>query len=79
MFASLIHSFYSGPPLHLLCFCSFLNCKGAQYGSGGNDMAMILSYGKEGRDLFAGSNTWDASCADNYANKIGRLMGTKYP
>lgn len=42
-------------------------------------MAMILSYGKEGRDLFAGSNTWDASCADNYANKIGRLMGTKYP
>ena len=58
---------------------AFLNCKGSQYGSGGNDMAMILSYGKEGKDLCTGSNTWDASRADNYANKIGRLMGTKYP
>ena len=58
---------------------ALLNCKGAQYGSGGNDMATILSYGKEGQDLFEKSNTLDASWADHYANKIGRLMGTKYP
>ena len=56
-----------------------INCEAAQYGEGGNDMAKLVSWGKEARDVWTGQNTNDSSASDNYANKIGRLLGTKYP
>lgn len=34
---------------------------------------------KENRDISSGRNTLDSSQSDQYANKIGRLLGTKYP
>lgn len=58
---------------------AFLNCEASQYGQGGYDMSSLLSYAKEASDLWDKRNTLDASIADNYANKIGRLLGTKYP
>lgn len=58
---------------------ALLNCGAAQLGEGGVDMAAILSYLKEAKDLIGNSNTFDASFGDNYANKIGRTMGIKYP
>lgn len=56
-----------------------INCEAAQYGEGGNDMAKLVSWGKEARDVWTGQNTNDSCASDNYANKIGRLLGTKYP
>ncbi len=56
-----------------------INCEAAQYGEGGNDMAKLVSWRKEARDVWTGQNTNDSSASDNYANKIGRLLGTKYP
>ena len=56
-----------------------INCEAAQYGEGGNDIAKLVSWGKEARDVWTGQNTNDSSASDNYANKIGRLLGTKYP
>ena len=57
---------------------ALINCKAAQYGEGGNDAAIVLSFLKEVQDVVTGQNTLDSSFADNYANKIGRLLGTKY-
>ena len=57
---------------------ALINCKAAQYGEGGNDAATVLSFLKEVQDVVTGQNTLDSSFADNYANKIGRLLGTKY-
>ena len=56
-----------------------INCEAAQYGEGGYDIATLVSWGKEARDVWTGQNTKDSSESDNYANKIGRLLGTKYP
>ena len=57
---------------------ALINCKAAQYGEGGYDAANVLSFLKEARDVVTRQNTLDSSFADNYANKIGRLLGTKY-
>ena len=57
---------------------ALINCKAAQYGEGGYDAANVLSLLKEGKDVVTQQNTLDSSFADNYANKIGRLLGTKY-
>lgn len=58
---------------------ALINCEAAQYGNGGNDMSKILSFIKEAKDVVTFQNTLDSSLADNYANKVGRLLGTKYP
>ena len=42
------------------------------------DAANVLSFLKEVHDVATRQNTLDSSFADNYANKIGRLLGTKY-
>ena len=34
---------------------------------------------REWNDVRTGSNTIDTSKGDNYANLIGRLLGSKYP
>ncbi len=57
---------------------ALINCKAAQYGEGGYDAANALSLLKEAKDVVTQQNTLDSSFADNYANKIGRLLGTKY-
>ena len=57
---------------------ALINCKAAQYGEGGYDAANVLSFLKEVHDVVTRQNTLDSSFADNYANKIGRLLGTKY-
>lgn len=64
---------YTGKYKHAL-----INCKAAQYGEGGFDAANVLSFLKEVHDVVTRQNTLDSSFADNYANKIGRLLGTKY-
>ncbi len=58
---------------------ALLNCYGAQYGAAGNFVATGFSFVKEVSDIVLGKNTLDTSLGDNYANKIGRLLGTKYP
>ena len=56
-----------------------INCSASQSGEGGYDLANAFSNFKEDRDISSGGNTLDSSQADQYANKIGRLLGTKYP
>ncbi len=63
-----------------------INCKMSlqqnnsnQFGKGGADVAKIASDLREWYDVKSGSNTLDSSNADNYANKIGRFLGRKYP
>ena len=58
---------------------AFRNCNAAQYGKGGADIAKLASDLREWNDVRTGSNTLDSSKGDNYANKIGRLLGSKYP
>ena len=58
---------------------SLINCNSAQSGKGGYDTIKALSDYKEHDDVSSGGNTIDSSLADQYANKIGRLLGTKYP
>ncbi len=58
---------------------AFINCNAAQFGEGGIDAARLLSLAKETKDVLTLDNTLDSSIADNYANKIGRLLGKKYP
>ena len=58
---------------------AYINCHAAQNGKGGADIAKLLSSAKEFYDVTFGNNTQDASDADNYANRIGRVLGTKYP
>ena len=58
---------------------ALINCKAAQSGLGGYDLANAFSNFKEDRDISSGRNTLDSSQSDQYANKIGRLLGTKYP
>ena len=56
-----------------------MNCRAAQYGNGGMLSAQVLSGLKEFYDVKSGNNTTYESEADNYANKIGRFLGYKYP
>ena len=58
---------------------SLINCKSAQSGKGGYDAIKVFSDYKEHDDVSSGANTIDSSLADQYANKTGRLLGTKYP
>ena len=58
---------------------AFINCNAAQFGEGGIDAARLVSLAKETKDVLTLDNTLDSSIADNYANKIGRLLGKKYP
>ena len=56
-----------------------INCQPAQYGRGGEFVAGQASFLREMNDLIRGKNTLDSSIVDNYANRIGRLLGRKYP
>lgn len=58
---------------------AMMNCNAAQYGQGGADIADFASNIREWNDKTTGSNTLDSSLGDQYANKIGRLLGSKYP
>jgi len=58
---------------------AMINCQPAQYGRGGEFVAGQASFLREMNDLIRGKNTLDSSIADNYANRIGRLLGRKYP
>ena len=58
---------------------AMMNCSAAQYGQGGADMATLASNLREWNDKRTGSNTLDSSEGDQYANRIGRLLGGKYP
>ena len=58
---------------------AYINCRAAQYGQGGADIATLASNLREWNDKRTGSNTLDSSEGDQYANKIGRLLGGKYP
>ena len=58
---------------------AFINCKSAQSGQGGYDAVKYISDLKERKDIKSGTNTIDSSKSDDYANRIGRLLGSKYP
>ena len=58
---------------------ALMNCYAAQYGLGGADVATLASNLREWNDKRTGSNTLDSSNGDQYANRIGRLLGGKYP
>ena len=58
---------------------ALMNCSSAQYGTGGVHSAQAASWFGEQADLLRGKNSLDSSNADNYANKIGRGLGSKYP
>ena len=58
---------------------AYMNCSAAQYGQGGADMAMLASNLREWYDKKIGKNTIDSSEGDQYANRIGRFLGSKYP
>ncbi len=58
---------------------AFMNCKPSQHGQGGADIAKLISNLREWNDVRTGANTIDSSQGDNYANKIGRFLGGKYP
>ncbi len=58
---------------------AYMNCNASQYGQGGADIAKLASNLRELFDVLSGSNTLDSSNGDQYANKIGRVLGSKYP
>ena len=58
---------------------AYMNCSAAQYGQGGADVAMLASNLREWYDKKVGKNTLDSSEGDQYANRIGRFLGSKYP
>ena len=58
---------------------AYMNCEASQFGKGGSDIASIVSNLREWNDRRTGVNTLDSSEGDQYANKIGRLLGGKYP
>lgn len=58
---------------------AYMNCSAAQYGQGGADVAMLASNLREWYDKKVGKNTLDNSEGDQYANRIGRFLGSKYP
>ena len=58
---------------------ALINCEATKFGRGGYDAAKFLSALKEKQDVKSKRNTLDESRADDYANKIGRQIGLKYP
>ena len=56
-----------------------MNCLSSQYGQGGADIADLASNIRETHDRMTGANSLDNSMGDQYANMIGRLLGSKYP
>ena len=58
---------------------AYMNGNASQYGQGGADIAKLASNLRELFDVLSGSNTLDSSNGDQYANKIGRVLGSKYP
>ena len=58
---------------------AYMNCRAAQYGQGGEDIAESASNLREWNDKRTGKNTLDSSMGDQYANKTGRLLGKTYP
>ena len=58
---------------------AFMNCSASQYGQGGADVAKLASDLREWNDIRTGANSLDSSQGDQYANQIGRLLGSKYP
>ena len=58
---------------------ALMNCQPSQYGQGGADIAELASNIRETHDRMTGSNSLDNSIGDQYANMIGRLLGSKYP
>ena len=58
---------------------ALMNCQPSQYGQGGADIAELASNIRETHDRMTGSNSLDNSMGDQYANMIGRLLGSKYP
>ena len=58
---------------------AFMNCSASLYGQGGADVAKLASDVREFYDITTGANTLDNSQGDQYANQIGRLLGSKYP
>ena len=58
---------------------AYMNCEPSQYGKGGADVAQLASDIRETYDRMTGANTLDNSMGDQYANMIGRLLGSRYP
>ncbi len=58
---------------------ALMNCQPSQYGQGGVDIAKLASNIREAYDRMSGANKLDNSVGDQYANMIGRLLGSKYP
>ena len=58
---------------------AYMNCEPSQYGKGGADVAKLASDLREWNDVRTGANSLDNSMGDQYANMIGRLLGSKYP
>ncbi len=73
-FKKLKNSEYTDKYKHAL-----MNCQSSQYGEGGSDIAKFASDIKEWADIKSAGNTLDSSNGDQYANKIGRILGNKYP
>lgn len=77
----LIHNYYKLAPQKVTDKYkhAYMNCSAAQYGQGGADVAMLASNLREWYDKKVGKNTLDSSEGDQYANRIGRFLGSKYP
>lgn len=58
---------------------AYMNCKTAQHGLGGAHAGALASNAREFIDRLLGKNTPDSSEGDQYANRIGRFLGGKYP
>lgn len=78
---NILNNFYKLSPLKITDKFkhAYINCNASQYGQGGEDVARLVSNLREWDDVRTGSNTLDSSNGDQYANKIGRLLGGKYP
>ena len=58
---------------------AFMNCNASQYGQGGANIAEFASNIRETYDRMQRKNSLDSSVGDQYANQIGRFLGSKYP
>lgn len=78
---NILNNFYKLSPLKITDKFkhAYINCNASQYGQGGEDVARLVSNLREWDDVRTGSNTLDSSNGDQYANKICRLLGGKYP
>lgn len=58
---------------------AMINCLASQRGIKDSMLANKLSRLREFYDVYSGENTPEASEQDMFANKIGQLLGLKYP